>query len=308
MPGILPHSTICEEASISEFETRNEDNMTVEEAIAFIDSFDDILGDDVSDSKTSVSSPTSNSSSDSGVVYPVVKTKNGPRRKRKSNPPGYTTRVQQRKKAELQGLRDHVRELEHRVDQLKMLRPNSTPINSAVDLEVAAVQAKWEQIVAREYEQRRQSEETNRKLKEILAHQVEVDKNLRRILQKRSLLQGIDFVFGNEPTSRYSFAAFENSKSIMDHLEQKVAKLYLDSGSIFQGEPPPTVSYTMQMKHNRQLGMTAEALSTTAVLCPMEVSADICWKDLSIARPCPEKWARCVRILDVLCKIVVDNP
>ncbi|KAG3017782.1 hypothetical protein PC128_g22009 [Phytophthora cactorum] len=259
---------------------KNEDLVTVEEAIAFIDSFDQLLGDSDSDkSSTSISTPP-----DAQHV---------PKRKRRSNPPGYTTRMQQRKKAELQGLRDQVRELEEHAEQLKRLRPN-IPTRRVLDPQIAAQQAKWEQIVAAEYEARRKSEETNRKFKMILAHQVEVDKNLRRILHKRSLVQGINFVFGNEPTSRYSFAAFENSKSIMDHLEQNVAKLYLDSGTVFPSGPPPSTSCSMQMKHIKGLGMTAEALSTTPVPCPMEVAAEICWKDLSIPRPCPEKWVRCI--------------
>ncbi|ETL34748.1 hypothetical protein F442_13347 [Phytophthora nicotianae P10297] len=266
--------------------SKNEDFVTVEEAIAFIDSFDQLLGDsgdsDVSSTK-SITPPAKSASR-----------RTNPPRKRKSNPPGYTTRMQQKKKVELQELRDQVRELEEHAEQLKRLRPNK-PTQRVLDPQIAEQQAKWEQIVATEYVARRQSEETNRKLRTILAHQVEVDKNLRRILHKRSLLQGMDFVFGNEPTSRYSFTAFENNKSIIDHLEQKVAQLYLDSETVFQSGPPPSISCSMQMKYIEAFGMTAEALSTTPVPCSMEVAADICWKDLSIPRPCPEKWARCMK-------------
>jgi hypothetical protein len=276
---------------MSLMESKTDDIVTVEEAIAFIDSFDSILGDE-SEAKSGVSSPTSSSTSASGVV---VEAKAAPKRKRKSNPPGYTTRVQQRKKAELQGLRNQVQELQQHVDQLERVRPNTAATQRPVDPKTALQRAKWEQLVATEFTERRRSEETNRKLKAILAHQVEVDKNLRRVLQKRSLLQGIDFVFGNEPTARYSFAAFENNKCIMDHLEQKVAQLYVDSGSVFQAGPPPMIRCSMQIRFDKVLGKTAEALATTPMTCPMEVAADICWKDLSIPRPCPEKWTRCVR-------------
>ncbi|KAG6572582.1 uncharacterized protein IUM83_17629 [Phytophthora cinnamomi] len=270
-------------------QTAKDDVMTVEEAIAFIDSFDEIIGDD----SDSASSPNSSVSSDSGMVYPIAdKAAAGPKRKRKGNPPGYTTRMQQKKKAELLDLREEVRELEQVLDQVKKSKPNRT---TTIGPKSAEIQSKWQQLAAAEHDHRRRSEQTNRRFKTILAHQAEVDKNLRRILQKRSLLQGIDFVFGNEPTSRYSFAAFENSKSIMDHLEQKVANLYLDSNSIFQAEPTTTISCSMQMKYKEILGITAEALSTTPMLCPMEVAADICWKDLTVHRPCPEKWARCMK-------------
>ncbi|KAG1712524.1 hypothetical protein DVH05_000267 [Phytophthora capsici] len=263
---------------------KTEDFVTVEEAIAFIDSFDAILGESES------TSPTSDSSSDSRSVA----TKQPSKRKRKSNPPGYTTRVQQKKKAELQQLRDQVVLLEQQSERLKKNRQSSSE-TEPTDSEIAKQQAKWEQLVASEYQARRESEETNRKLKAILAHQVEVDKNLRRALKKRSLLQGIDFVFGNEPTSSYSFAAFENNKSTIYHLEEKVAKLYADSHSVFQNESSSSVSCSMQTKYISNLGMTAEAVSITPVLCTMEAAADICWKDLSIPRPCPEKWGRSMK-------------
>ncbi|KAF1785488.1 hypothetical protein GQ600_19329 [Phytophthora cactorum] len=174
-----------------------------------------------------------------------------------------------RKKAELQGLRDQVRELEEHAEQLKRLRPN-IPTRRVLDPQIAAQQAKWEQIVAAEYEARRKSEETNRKFKMILAHQVEVDKNLRRILHKRSLQ--------------------------VDHgsLGTERGQTLLGLGNGFPSGPPPSTSCSMQMKHIKGLGMTAEALSTTPVPCPMEVAAEICWKDLSIPRPCPEKWVRCI--------------
>ncbi|KAG7377224.1 hypothetical protein PHYBOEH_000984 [Phytophthora boehmeriae] len=165
----------------------------------------------------------------------------------------------------------------------------------AGDPQALAIQLKWKKLAADTYEERRRSEETNRRLKNIMAYQVQVDKNLRRVLQKRSLLQGLDFVFGNEPTSRYSFNAFENSKAIVEHLEQKVAQHYLDSGSLFQSGQPPVISCSTQIKLHRTLGKTAENLSTTPMDCPMEAAAEIAWKYLTIHRPCPEKWARCIR-------------
>ncbi|KAF4317112.1 hypothetical protein BBO99_00007010 [Phytophthora kernoviae] len=164
-----------------------------------------------------------------------------------------------------------------------------------INQQALMIRSKWKEIAAAECDKRRRSEETNRKLKNILTHQIKVDKNLRQVLQKRSLLKGLDFVFGNEPTSRYSFAAFENNKAIMDHLEQKVAQHYLDSDSLFQSGSPPVISCSTQIKINKKLGKTAENLSTTPVDYPMEVAAEIAWKDLTNHQPCPEKWAQCMR-------------
>ncbi|GMF66673.1 unnamed protein product [Phytophthora fragariaefolia] len=279
---------------MSLFTTAKDDVMTVEEAIAFIDSFDEILGGE-SDSVNDATSPTSSSASDSGAVHPAVEAPK-PKRKRRKNPPGYTTRMQQKKKAELQDLREQVRDLEQSLELLKRATPpNWVAMKRTIELDTAAMRSKWRKLAATEYNERRRSEQTNRRLKVILVHQVQMDKNLRQVLKKRSLFQGIDFVFGNEPTSRYSFTAFENSKSIMDHLEQRVSKLYLDSDSVFEDEALTSIACSTGMKHKEVLGMTAEALSMTPMLCPMEVAADICWKDLSIPRPCPVKWARCMK-------------
>ncbi|RLN49705.1 hypothetical protein BBJ28_00005027 [Nothophytophthora sp. Chile5] len=178
-----------------------EDFVTVSEAIAFIDAFEggeETVGeeDQPLDSNSGPSPPPeveSTSSASDGATASKESGSDEPKpstRKRKAkNPKGYTTRVLHRKKAELQGLREQVQQLEGRLDRLKSVKPSSRAVlaGERVD-ETQACQSKWLQLATAEYTERRRAEETNRKLKAILTHQVQVDKTLRRSLQKRSLL------------------------------------------------------------------------------------------------------------------------
>ncbi|RLN47541.1 hypothetical protein BBJ28_00002930 [Nothophytophthora sp. Chile5] len=292
-------------SSMSFLQMDVEDFVTVSEAIAFIDSFEggeESVGEEAQalnssngpspspeDESTSSASDGATGSKESGSDEP----KPSSRKRKAKNPKGYTTRVLHRKKAELQGLREQVQQLEGRLDRLKSVTPSSRAVlaGERVD-ETQACKSKWVQLAAAEYTERRRAEETNRKLKAILAHQVQVDKSLRRSLQKRSLLHGMELVFENQPTPSRSFAAFENSKAIMAHLEEKVAKLYLDSGCVFKSGPPPLTSSSMTIKHDKHRGKTAEMISTTPMACPMEMAAALLWKDLNAHRQCPEKWTR----------------
>ncbi|KAG2815675.1 hypothetical protein PC112_g13760 [Phytophthora cactorum] len=135
----------------------------------------------------------------------------------------------------------------------------------------ALSQAQWKALVEYERDARRQSEETNRRLKQILAHQLDTNKNLRCTLQKQSLLQGIDFVFCNTPTSTYSFTAFENSTAIVNHLE------------------------SVRIKFDKERGKVAEMKATTSVAGPMEEAAKLVWVEQNGQRPDPQKWARRMR-------------
>lgn len=103
---------------------------------------------------------------------------------------------------------------------------------------------------------------------------------------------GIDFVFVNEPTPTYSFAAFENSKTIVAHLEEVVANLYLKSGPLFESWSSWSVSYSTRIKFDKDHGKIAEMKVTTPVACPMEEAAELVWQDQNGHRPDPQKWAR----------------
>ncbi|POM78542.1 Hypothetical protein PHPALM_3918 [Phytophthora palmivora] len=88
--------------------------------------------------------------------------------------------MQQRKKLEISQLRAQVQDLEQ---QIMLMKKQKLKIQSP---RRAAHQSKRETLVANKYDERQRSEEINRKLKTILGYQENLDKNLRRVLQKRS--------------------------------------------------------------------------------------------------------------------------
>ncbi|POM72961.1 Hypothetical protein PHPALM_10241 [Phytophthora palmivora] len=280
---------------MSFLETNADDIVTVAEAIAYIDSFDTssdatnpTICNDLMSTVSDNSSKTQNSQKHSH--------KEKSRRKKKSNPPGYTTQVLRRKRAELQSLREEARGLEEQLNELRNLRTNisDNQVQLVAD-DALTLQSKWHKLLEIERSRRRHSEETNRRLRTLLAHYHDAHKNLRQILQKKSLLKGLDFVFGNEPTPDHSFAAFENSKAIAGHLEQVVSNLYLESGSVFDSWSSSAISYSMRTKFDKKRGKVAEMKATTPVTCPMEVAADLMWQEQSGHRPDPRKWARFMR-------------
>ncbi|KAG2790086.1 hypothetical protein PC129_g11932 [Phytophthora cactorum] len=227
---------------MSFWETTREDKDTVTDAIAFIDSFeanvDETEHNGVSVQESSSSSQTRRKTV-SGDLKPKRKKKPNPRREQ-SNANALSCRVCVMTGQELSAL-------------------------------AALSQAQWKALVEYERDARRQSEETNRRLKQILAHQLDTNKNLRCTLQKQSLLQGIDFVFCNTPTSTYSFTAFENSTAIVNHLE------------------------SVRIKFDKERGKVAEMKATTSVAGPMEEAAKLVWVEQNGQRPDPQKWARRMR-------------
>ncbi|GMF16590.1 unnamed protein product [Phytophthora lilii] len=94
------------------------DDVTVAEAIAFIDSFESNHRNTGQENASNLDQ-TSRSSSNSGLSLSTPKRKVS--RKKKSNPPGYTTQVQRRKRAELQNLRAEAQGLEEQREHPKKL-------------------------------------------------------------------------------------------------------------------------------------------------------------------------------------------
>ncbi|KAL3670953.1 hypothetical protein V7S43_004138 [Phytophthora oleae] len=279
---------------MSFLEQTTDDVVTVAEAIAFIDAFEAKSGSDQasSSSETLLTSLFNDKSSSSSAVRNTQKTVvNGKsKRKKKANPPGYTTEIQRRKRAELQSLRSEAHELEERLNLLQQSKPSSHLQH--VNEDVIAFRSKWNELVEIERARRQHSEETNRRLRALLSHYLAANRNLGRVLEKKTLLKGLDFVFGNEPTPTHSFAAFENSKAIAGHLEKLLGTLYLESGSLVDSWGSSAISYSMCMKFDKKRGRVAEMKATTPVACPVEEAAHLMWLQQCGHRPDPLKWAR----------------
>ncbi|ETL88005.1 hypothetical protein L917_12902 [Phytophthora nicotianae] len=160
---------------------QDDEMATVEEVFAFIDSFQ---WDDERPDQVKTADPPLDSSfeppnpKDRGMPMPLksVDSDPKPKPKRKRIRTGWSssTGLQRRKRAELEFLRAHVKELEAYVEQLK--RGDSRSKMTSVKKDHLSVD--WREVALEEFDERKKSEETNRVLKSILKQLELVGQNL----------------------------------------------------------------------------------------------------------------------------------
>ncbi|RLN49698.1 hypothetical protein BBJ28_00005029 [Nothophytophthora sp. Chile5] len=247
----------------------------------------------------------------------------------------YSTQLQQRKKAELQALRDEAVDLEAQVKQLHQRRqrlrrpPNRrtrkenasaasatcTTLCTTSDVDMARMAAlstggecnspAWFKQVVVEFHRRRQAEQLNRKLKEIWARQAKVNGSLQHLLQKKSLLcvRVVATPLGCLSQSMVDrlrdfseLSVEDETMSIISQLEKSVDRLYLDSNSVFDADEPTTISCCTNVKRSSDTqGNCIEIVTTTPVSCALEYAAAVVWKDLNVKGPDPERIYRFIR-------------
>jgi nitroreductase len=179
------------------------DLFTLDEALAFIDSCESESQDDDARSSASVAHLTEPISLEGidelleAAVHGPTKTPSpthsvavqaaSPARKKKRvrSAASSSTVLQRRKRAELQSLRDQAAELEAYLAHLKGAGGQQTSLVAMKDAERLSP---WQQHALLQYEQRQQSELTNRRLRETLEKQLKTANKLRGVLQKRNLL------------------------------------------------------------------------------------------------------------------------
>ncbi|RLN94257.1 hypothetical protein BBJ28_00006993 [Nothophytophthora sp. Chile5] len=243
---------------------------------------------------------------------------------------GYSTQLQQRKKAELLALRYQVMELETQLTQLLQRRQQqrastrnpadcitkctyTTSGDNASDVEKLAASegcnsSAWFKQVVVEFRRRQRSEETNRKLKEIWVRQAKLNGSFRHLLRRRSLLYvraSASWLIsvGQFPMDRESAAASELADSIEDEtmaiisqLEKSVDRLYLDSNSVFDADHPATLSCSTNVKRSSDTcGNCIEIITTTPVAYALPDAATVVWKGLNVKCTDPERIYRFVR-------------
>ncbi|RLN47542.1 hypothetical protein BBJ28_00002937 [Nothophytophthora sp. Chile5] len=313
--------------------------VTLEEALAFIDHCGDVdasLIDGLTDTSVGCDSPLDllDDWTKPTVIRPSEKRvapaqplealkqqEEQPKKKRRARSgASSSTRLQQRKKAELIALREEAQELEAHVKQLK--RSNYLPADVVLEMDADVTvagdgsggslivkganqqqQGKWYYIAREQYRERYRAEKMNRKLKAILESQTKVNSSLDVVLQKRSALYGMDFVFANQPmpgpypptmnspTARTVLSDMDNSRPIIAELEKLVENLYLDSRTVFKSTlQPPAISCDMQIKQDSRRGKTIEFVTTTPMACSMQEASDIIWEELTIHREYPDKF------------------
>ncbi|KAG3172364.1 hypothetical protein PC128_g18534 [Phytophthora cactorum] len=193
-------------------EEENATMPTLEEVVAFIDSWD--TGSTSPDAVTTSesendSSPFSKEDVESmlldsfdGVLEdasflpkkePKLNDKKPIKKKRKKTP-GASTRLQQRKKAEILALRALSEQLEGRLEQLKRgddgCEPTRMPLTQS-----EATRPSWAAIAATQLQERLQSGVINQRLRAVLTEQMKVSKALREVFRDQASLGNLNAIF-----------------------------------------------------------------------------------------------------------------
>ncbi|KAG7377364.1 hypothetical protein PHYPSEUDO_011761 [Phytophthora pseudosyringae] len=267
------------------FLEREEDmDAMLAEALAFIDECD-------SDGKPVRTRAPKKAGASSSVVARKPPKSNKTQR-REGDAQCYSTQLQQRKKAELRALREQALELEGQVKLLLQRRQKSRAEkeNNLLTQNEEDDSSEWFKQAVGEFQRRQKAERTNRKLKEIWANQDKVNGAFRHLVQRRSLLYGKDFVFEDEENKALESSVEDKTMTIISQLEKSVERLYLASDSVFPPDLPETISCNTRVKRSSDTnGNCTEITTTTPVSSPLNVAADVVWKDLNVKSQDPER-------------------
>ncbi|KAF4134813.1 hypothetical protein GN958_ATG16069 [Phytophthora infestans] len=209
-----------------------------------------------------------------------------PTKKRRARSAGSSsTRLQQRKRAEIQALREQAQELETQVELLKQNKFLSGDVVLELD------DASMSDGALRK---------TNRRLKSILANQEKVNGALQGLLQKRSVLSGMDYVFAAQLEMETAFLSptdatpSQVNKKVQAQMEDVVRRMHKAAKAHFKEHTvAPAISCDMRIKQDPRRGKMIEFVTSTPMSCSLEDDSEIVWKELSTYREYPDKLYRC---------------
>ncbi|KAG2790094.1 hypothetical protein PC129_g11938 [Phytophthora cactorum] len=287
-------------------EEENATMPTLEEVVAFIDSWD--TGSTSPDAVTTSesendSSPFSKEDVESmlldsfdGVLEdasflpkkePKLNDKKPIKKKRKKTP-GASTRLQQRKKAEILALRALSEQLEGRLEQLKRgddgCEPTRMPLTQS-----EATRPSWAAIAATQLQERLQSGVINQRLRAVLTEQMKVSKALREVFRDQASLGNLNAIFGEPPGPVAHHPVANNSSAMIGELEKMVEGLYLDSAAVFQPKGSSSISSSLQVKQEQTRGKVFEITSTTFLPCSVREASVMFWRDFLTIHQSNEK-------------------
>ncbi|KAG7389674.1 hypothetical protein PHYPSEUDO_009835 [Phytophthora pseudosyringae] len=204
------------------------------------------------------------------------------KKRRVRNAETSSTGLQRRKRAELASLREQVEELQGVIAQLKCSL-------SLVEVESSSSSEKsrrtqWHNHAIEQNRLRLQAEKDNRHLKAIMKKHNKVREALCGVLQKRSVLYGLDYLMETDvPTCG---AAFSDVGVWMAQLENTAEHLCLLSRSRLEMEQQPVlVNTSMQTKYDERRKMKIIEFETTTPLnCPLQVASNFLWRDFQSDR------------------------
>ncbi|KAF1788558.1 hypothetical protein GQ600_18388 [Phytophthora cactorum] len=203
-----------------------------------------------------------------------------------------STRLQQRKRAEIQALREQAQELEAQVELLKKnkflpgdvgLELDGQPTGDSGALVNQQKQpANWHEMAIAQYRERLWTST------EALGAQ----RHGLRVLDESGMDTTTLLSAGDSSDVRPS----EVNKNVVAELEQVVQRMYKEDK--FQSKvnkPTPAISCDMRIKHDARRGKMVEFVTTTPMSCSLEDATEIVWKELTTYREYPDKVYKCVR-------------
>ncbi|KAE9311487.1 hypothetical protein PR003_g19998 [Phytophthora rubi] len=213
----------------------------------------------------------------------VVRTSPQRKKPRRKYPNSSSTVLQRRKKAEILALRFQVEQLEAQLEQLKQV-PGATYAVAVEDAMLLSQKAEhgaitWAEQAALQCRRRLEAEQTNCKLRSVVASQINVSEALRTVLQRAAAMEGMDFLHP-EPC-RPLVDGLAGSLAL---LERRAEGLYLESDSVYRPGVMQLTSVQAMEKHSELLGKTVEIVSTTPMMCPLKEASDTLWKWFSLTK------------------------
>uniref|UniRef100_H3GZQ4 START domain-containing protein n=1 Tax=Phytophthora ramorum TaxID=164328 RepID=H3GZQ4_PHYRM len=209
------------------------------------------------------------------------------KKKRVRSAASSSTVLQRRKKAEILSLREQATEMQNVLNQLLSHDENSRipKLNAKTYADLKAQGqnlSRWHRCALEQYEMKCNSHQVNRQLKKFLSQQWNTSESLRRILQRQSLVQDMDYLMKHESPARFH-ASLANSDvgRCMAQLEDAVDNMFHHSASQFEvGSAPSLLSPAQTSYKEQRKGDLVEFIVSTPMTCSMADACDVIWNYL----------------------------
>ncbi|ETN20489.1 hypothetical protein PPTG_03485 [Phytophthora nicotianae INRA-310] len=200
-----------------------------------------------------------------------------PRKKRRvRSASSSSTIMQRRKKVEIETLREESIKLEAYLARLSTSGGQQKPLALT---NVDEILSEWHGHALVQYQQRQQSEQTNRQLTEKLEKQQKLIDKLRGVLFKRNVLVGMEFVRTYEsPIFEDSYFTVDLSTLLMNQLEEEVDGVYRNFHRLYRPELAPIDYPASETTYGEKCESNVMEFSTTTPMeWPMRAAFTYVW-------------------------------
>ncbi|KAG6618494.1 Protein kinase [Phytophthora cinnamomi] len=144
-------------------------------------------------------------------------------------------RVRISQKKQIETLRATIRELNAELQSLlPQWKPSSGTLVRGDDGQLVPRRASmWEEIAARQLQRRLQSEEENKKLRDMLQIQLHEARNLKRVLKRRTKIDMMEDMFGMKRCKMLEDGYPEDNAQVFEDMLRDVDELYVGTDALF---------------------------------------------------------------------------